>query len=60
MHQRIFVRQYVSSPRKVKSGYEGKERLQGIAEGTIALLVGPTHQPRCFPVETSARGSTVA
>ena len=58
MCQRISMRQYASSPRKEKSGYERSEKkdYKGLRRAQVALQVWPAHQPSCSPGETSVRG----
>ena len=54
MCRRIKMRQYASSPRKDKSGYQREERdYKGMQSGRVALPVWPAHQSRCSPGETS-------
>ena len=57
MCQIILMRQYASSPRKDKSGYErSKERdYKGLQRAQVALPVWPDHQPHRSPEGTSAR-----
>ena len=62
MCQRISMRQYASSPRKDKSGYERSEEknYKGLQRAQVALPVWPAHQSRRSPRETSVRGPIVA
>ena len=56
------MRQYASSSRKDKSGYERLEEKEykGLKRAKVALPVWPTHQPRHSLGETSVRGSIIA
>ena len=60
--RRIWMRQYASSPRKNKIGYERQEErdYKGLQRAKVALPVWPAHQPRRSPGETSVRGPIVA
>ena len=62
MCRRILMRQYVSSPRKEKSGYERQEErdYKGLQRAQAALPVWPAHQSRRFPGETSVGGPIAA
>ena len=62
MRRRISMRQYASSQRKEKSGYEGQEErdYKGSQRVRVALPVWPAHQPRRSTKETSVREPTVA
>ena len=56
MCQRTSMRQYASSPKKEKSGYERKEeRDKGLRRARVVLPDWPAHQPRCFLGEMSVR-----
>ena len=61
MCQRVLMRQYASSPRKDKSGYERyKERdYKELQRAQVALHVWLAHQPSRSPGETSVRGPIV-
>ena len=62
MHQSFLMRQYASSQRKEKSGYErlDERNYKGLQRACVALPVWPAHQPRGSAIETSVRGPIVA
>ena len=62
MCQRISMRQYASSPRKDKTGYERSEErdYKGLQRVQVALPVWSANQPHSFPGETSVCGPIVA
>ena len=51
MCQRILMRQYASSPRGDKSGYE--RDYKGLQRAQVAYPVWPARQPRRSPGETN-------
>ena len=57
MCQRISMKQYASSPRKDKSGYE---RLQGIAEGASSAPSLASSSAALFPGRNECSGTIVA
>ena len=62
MFQRILMRQYASSPRKVKSGYKREEKrdYKGLQRVQVALPVWSANQLPRFLEETRAREPIVA
>ena len=62
MCQNTLMRQYASSPRKDKSGYERYEEgdYKGLRRAQVALPVWPAHHLCRSPGETSVRGHIVA
>ena len=58
MCQRIYMRQYASSPRKDKSGYE--RDYKGLQMTQVALPAWLAYQRRRSLGETSVQGSIVA